>query len=259
MFVADRSGPAPLLLSSHGFTSTAEGQRETMLSDEPTPEDAGYTVVYPNAFASDVQVEPVDQGWNAGTCCGTPAMNGRDDVAFFRALVEEVSTLTCIDRKRIYATGMSNGGFISHRLACEASDLVAAVVSMAGVLGLPASDCNPSRPIPVMQIHGTADRVVPFEGGQTVGIAPFAGVQETIDTWKAKNGCSGEPVETYRRGTASCSTYDDCNGGADLVDCRIDGFDHCWAGAPSCSIGEPTADLSANERMLSFFERFELP
>ena len=153
----------PLIVDMHGYTSNAAGQR-TLSRLEPLGDTEGFVVLTP---------EGLDSSWNGGDCCGDSMMRDVDDVRFVREAVADASARTCVDGNRVYATGMSNGGFMSFRLACEASDLFAAVASVTGTMGLSDEACNPGRPVPVLSIHGTDDSIVPYDGGACSRPAPW--------------------------------------------------------------------------------------
>jgi polyhydroxybutyrate depolymerase len=183
-------------------------------------------------------------------------MPNRDDVGFARALVDTISKAACIDSKRVYSTGMSNGGFMSHRLACEAADLFAAVVPVAGVQGLP--NCQPSRAVPVMHFHGTGDTTVPYDNS-----TGFSGeglnVPDMMARWGTRDGCSKGPDTTYQMGTVTCQTWSQCMGGALVTLCSAEGEGHCWPGTPFCPGGTPTTDISATRDGWNFMQQFVLP
>ena len=244
----DGSTPVPVVLNFHGFTSTGLAQQENTSMDETAARE-GFIVVYPNGL---------DNSWNAGVCCGRSADTNVDDVGFTRALIEDLGERGCIDTARVYATGMSNGGFLSHRLACEAADVIAAAAPVAAVLGIDETACNPARPIPIMQFNGTADPLVRYDGG---GLEDSLSAQESIDGWIARDGCTGEPEVSYQNGAATCETVGDCEGGASVTLCSIEGAGHCWPGQP-CRLafaGEPTFDIDANEAMWGLFSTVKLP
>lgn len=247
----DGAAPTPLVLNFHGFGSDAFQQRAFSEMDA-TADAEGFIVVYPNG---------VQNSWNGGTCCGTAASEEVDDVGFAVAIAEELGRLACIDERRVYATGMSNGGFMSHRLACEASDTFAAVGPVAGVLGIP--ECNPTRPMPIVHFHGTADPLVPYEGE---GVVNSESVPEMMGGWAERNGCNPEPSETFRNGDAHCDTWSGCDAGVETTLCTIDGMGHCWPGSefgadicPTLSFGPGSLDISANQRMWELFEQHSLP
>jgi polyhydroxybutyrate depolymerase len=235
-----------LVLNFHGYTSNP-GQQATFSAMNATSEAEGFVVVYPAGIQS---------SWNGGICCGSAASDDIDDVGFARAVVADVSAKLCIDDKRVYSTGMSNGGYLSQRLGCEAADLFAAIAPVAGVMGIPEADCKPSRPMPIIHFYGTADTLVPYEGGGALG-SPSAA--DTNAGWVARNGCSGAAVETYNEGVAHCETHETCEAGVRVTLCTIEGGGHCWPGQAICPFGSSTTDISANTAMWALFQDFALP
>lgn len=237
----DPQTPTPLVLNLHGFTMNAE-QQVAFTGMNTTADADGFIVAYGDGL---------NNSWNAGGCCGVSLQNNVDDVGFLRALVEHLETELCIDPARVYATGMSNGGYMSHRLACEAADLFAAVGPVSASLGLP--DCAPARPVPIILFNGTTDALVPYAGGL------FPGAKEVFAGWAARNGCTGEPTISKQTGSATCETYDTCEAGAKVTLCTLTGMGHCWPGQPVCPYGAANTDLSADDALWSFFSQFTLP
>jgi polyhydroxybutyrate depolymerase len=146
--------------------------------------------------------------WNATDACCDDFGSGVDDVAYLTALIKEIAGAYAVDPKRIYVMGHSNGGFMAHRLACDHAETVAAIASFAGAVWSDASKCNPSAPVGVLQIHGTADKEVLYGGTLGAGdagppgdsgggaSAPYPGAERTIGIWATKNGCSDALVDT---------------------------------------------------------------
>lgn len=253
--VPEPAGPLPLVLELHGWGSTAL-QQERLSGLDALADREGFLTAHLEGVGS-------PQGFNAGGCCGEALERGVDDVGFAVAVVDEVARLARVDPRRVYALGMSNGGFMAHRLACERADRFAAVASVAGVLGLP--ECRPARPVPVLQIHGTADQLVAWAGG---GLATFAPVEAVAHDWARRDGCPGVGADwgadrravTYQRGEARCETYAGCAGGAAVTLCRVEGGGHTWpGGVPVPSLGHTTADLDATEASWRFFAEHPLP
>jgi polyhydroxybutyrate depolymerase len=238
----DGSTPTPLTLNFHGVTSDGPAQRS--FSDmDPVADARGFVVAYPNG---------IEKSWNAGLCCGTAASEEIDDVGFARAVIDDLAERGCIDLNRVYATGMSNGAHLSHRLACEATDVIAAIAPVAGVPLI--TDCNPSRPIPVIHFHGTEDPLVPYDGSRP----GYPSVPDTHDAWAARNGCTSEPSVTFENNTVTCETFDKCDGNVRVTLCTAEGAGHCWPGQSVCPFGASTLDISASEAMTDFFEDFSL-
>jgi polyhydroxybutyrate depolymerase len=237
----DPANPMPLVLNFHGFTSDAV--QEAILSQMTAKADAaGFIVMYPLGTGAPLS-------WNAGACCGAASALGVDDIGFVRDIIATAEDRLCVDSHRVFATGMSNGGFLSHRIGCELSDRIAAIAPVAGVLGV--DSCHPTRPVPVMHFHGTADPLEPYDGSDTLG---FPSVAATIAGWASRDGCTGAPVETYHHGDAHCSTYEHCAAGANVTLCTIDGGGHTWpGGTPVPPFGATSTDLSATDAMWSFF------
>lgn len=234
--------PVPTVINIHGYDVTPGGH-EIISRLARVAGPRGYLYVLPGAPT---------KAWNGGTwCCGDAAedMNDHDDVGFFRALVAELESKACIDRDRVYVTGLSNGGTMAHRLGCEAADLFAAIVPIAGSPTF--TTCEPTRPISVMHFHGTADEPVPYEGDERRPSAP-----STVEAWAMRNGCSGEPMVTYENGHATCVTRGACEGGVEVTLCTIQGLGHCWPGSTVACDGF-SADIDANEELLDFFDRFD--
>ena len=194
----------------------------------------GVKTVTPLAFP-----DGIDNAWNIGPCC----TNSRevDDLGFAKAMIESVVADGCIDLSRVYATGFSMGGGMSHFLACNAADVFAAVAPAAFDLLEPEDPpCSPSRPISVLSFRGTADSVVPYEGGPgSGGRVAFQGAQQTLERWAQINGCTEEVVNE-----GSCAYYQNCSSGAEVGLCTQEGGGHAPGDA---SVG------------WAFLSRFSLP
>jgi polyhydroxybutyrate depolymerase len=235
--------PAPLVLNFHGFTSDAKEQSQFSAMN-PRADAEGFVVAYPQGLG---------ESWNAGACCGDAMSKNVDDVGFVRALVESLEEKLCIDARRVYATGMSNGGFMSHRLACEAADIFAAVAPVSAINGM--SDCTPSRPVPVMMFNGTADILVSYDGGGNFDTS----APETFQGWADRDGCTDDAVISKMAGKASCQSHEECDGGVSVTLCTFEDMGHCWPGQSFCGLGNSSTDLSANEEMWAFFSKYTLP
>lgn len=242
----DGSTPVPLVFNFHGYTSDPL-QQAFFSQFNPVAEAAGVAVVYPAGL---------ENSWNAGLCCGDAMADEIDDVGFARSLAATLTETLCVDERRIYSTGMSNGGYMSYRLACEASEVFAAIAPVAGVLGIPPESCNPERPIPVMHFHGTQDNLVPYDGG---GLVDAPGVRETVAGWTEHNACEPESTVTLEADPVTCETWTGCGDGGEVVLCTAEGVGHCWPGQDFCPFGESTTAISASEMMVEFFADHPMP
>lgn len=158
----------------------------------------------------------------------------------------------CIDPKRVYATGFSNGGRMSYRLGCEAADVFAAIAPIAGTKSFPdlnnTPGCVPTRPLSLIDFMGSADSRIAAQPGQ-------------IAEWVALNGCTDTaPSEVYRNGEHYCVAYTQCEAETSVTYCVVDGGGHCWPGTTPCPLGSSSSasELSANELMWELFERSSL-
>lgn len=207
----------PLVVAMHAYTVDSTWMETTTRFDQQA-KHGGFIVVYPQG---------TNNSWNAGSCCGD---NSNDDVGFIRALIDRLVSGGHIDPKRVFVAGMSNGGMMAQRLACELSDRIAAVASVSGALATDA--CSPARPISVLEMHGTADTVVPFEGSTpTISF---------MTRWATFNGCAGSPTVT-QSGITKTSTWSGCREGTVVVLHAVTGGGHAWFGPDDPLPGEPNA------------------
>ncbi len=184
-----------------------------------------------------------------------------DDIGFLSKMIDDVKNNFNVDENRIYATGISQGGMMSYRLACELSNKIAAIAPAAP----PAApmNCNPLRPVPIMHIHGTADPCAPFNGGISGGCLGtekelFQSAQEMVNRWLSIDNCSSESSLLYQKGNAMCISYNKCAGNSEVEFCTIEGGGHTWpSGSQYLSvdrIGPVSYDISF-EQIWKFFKK----
>ena len=193
---ADPAG-APLVLVLHGFGSS-RAEMETWLPLGAAADRRGVVWAYPEGTVN----ERGERFWNAtDACCGFGSQV--DDSAYLAALIDEIAAKTAIDPRRVYVVGHSNGGFMSHRMACDHADKVAAIAPISGVTFADRADCSPSAPVAVLQIHGDRDDTIRFDGGTLSGSRTdthvYPGAVKTVETWLAMDGCDSMLAETSRR------------------------------------------------------------
>jgi polyhydroxybutyrate depolymerase len=247
----------PVVLNFHGGGANAELQAQRSLMDD-VADRFRFVVVYPEGTPG---LLPNVRTWNAGSCCGKAARDKVDDVGFVRDLLTALEERFHVDRRRIYATGMSNGGMLAYRLACELADRIAAVAVVAATLEV--KPCAPSRPISILSIHGTKDESVPLEGGASKNIwargQSFNSVQASIAFWRAHNQCPEEEHITYQKGLVTCRSCGGCRHGTEVTLCTVDGGGHTWPGGTPPRRPEMTDhEFNASEAIWRFFERHPL-
>jgi polyhydroxybutyrate depolymerase len=242
----DPQVPTPVVFCIHGL-----GQDSVLFcqhgADMPAKSDAaGFILVMPNGYQN---------SWNGGTCCGAAADEGLDDIALMRAIFDEVAKHVNIDKSRVYATGLSNGGYMSYRLACEASDLFVAVAPGAGAVGMDdigggtrssgdIKACKPTHKISLLAMHGTEDPLIPYRV-----------LKPSIELISDANGCQRmtEPAkQPMSGGDTECVSYTGCPAGIDVTACSVMGGGHDWFGNKTCGTGveEACAIVGANSDTL---------
>lgn len=181
--------PVPLLLLLHGYTATAQLQ-DTYFGYSQLAQQRTFLVALPNGLRDDA----LQQYWNAtDACCAFGKTN--DDVAYLTAVIRDVQARYTVDPKRIYVVGHSNGGFMAHRLACDRANLIAGIMAFAGNTWADPSSCQPTEGVAVLQVHGTLDAVVLYNGGATVGQPPYPSARDSVRSWGPKNGCTGTTLD----------------------------------------------------------------
>lgn len=181
----DESSEWPLLMVLHGYGVTAAIQTG-YLGVGALVDSAGVFLIAPEGTTNQTD----DQFWNAtDACCGFGA--NVDDVGYLRSLIEDVQADYAIDPSRVFVIGHSNGGFMAHRLGCEASDLVTAFVSIAGMTWLDTATCSPANDVSVLQIHGDLDDTIFYAGGTVDPSAPsYPSALESVTRWQGYDACT---------------------------------------------------------------------
>jgi polyhydroxybutyrate depolymerase len=248
----NNSHPAPLVFDFHGGLGNAESQMQ-MSGFNALADEKDFIVVYPNGSGL---LEDKMLTWNGGTCCGYSVKHNIDDIGFIRALLAEIELSYSIDPKRIYATGLSNGGIFSYRLACDASDLFAAIAPVSGTLNI--SPCEPKQPVSIIHFHGTADEHLPYDGGvgdKSLAGVSFTSVRDSIKFWVNFDECATTPItEKYK--DIQQDVYANCANGSAVELYTIIGGSHAWPGGngPAWPGGDrPTQTISATQLMWAFF------
>lgn len=224
----------PLVINIHGFSSFGE-QQENLSKMSVKANQAGFIAVHPEGIGN-------PQEWRFG-----PASGGQADLQFFRDLVHQVSSELSVDANRVYTTGISNGAQMTDRLGCTMADTFAAIAPVAGGY-FRAEECKPSRPVPVMAFHGTADNLLPYDGRPPLMLP----IREWAADWASRNGCNPTPKVTYQKGQVNGETWSSCRENADVVLFTINGGGHSWPGS-DMPASITTKEINATDAMWDFF------
>ena len=252
----DPATPMPALVLLHGgFGSGAQVEGSARIIE--VADEEGFIVVSPDGVLSPGGIRT----WNAGTCCGYAVTANVDDVGFVRDLLDRLEAGACVDRRRVYAAGMSNGAELSHRLACDLADRIRAIAPVAGVDVTTA--CAPARAVPMLEVHGTEDQNVPYYGGLGCGPSGVTtpSVADTIARRAAFNACSGRPFTSLVQGDGICTRQGKCPSGNDVDLCVIPNGGHNWpgglppagAGISGCPPTYQSQTFSASRVLWGFF------
>jgi polyhydroxybutyrate depolymerase len=249
--IYDGSTDVPLILNFHGFGSDANEQLH--YGDFRDIADIeGFLLVHPEGTFLNG-----DQHWNVGNfTIGSTA----DDLGFTEALIDELAILYTINLDRVYATGMSNGGYMSFLLACQLSQKIAAIASVTGSMTPDTYNaCNTQHPIPILQIHGTSDGVVPYNGA-----AWSRSIEDVISHWVTYNNCDTNPtitvfpdIDPLDGSTVEHSVYSSGDNGVTTEHMKVIGGDHTWPGSSFIFPGT-NLDIDASMEIWQFFSRFDI-
>ena len=269
--LASSASALPVILNFHSAGSNAAQEERYSAMDAAADRD-GFVAVYPNGTGP----KPRTLTWNAGGCCYWAVSHRIDDVGFTRALLDDLASRVHIDRTRVYATGISNGGMMAYRLGVDASDRIAAIAPVEGALMVEVTAL--SRPMPLIVFHSLDDPWVPYRGSSRLYAwfahlaAAYPAVDETIARWRVFDRCpararvgpalKGAAGTTDAGNSATRYAWGSCAGGTEIVLWKLTGSGHVWPGAAHdypLVIGQGTWVIDANAEMWKFFRNFSLP
>ena len=262
----DGTTPTPLVLDLHGYSEGA-AVHEQLSAMGPYGDTAGFVTITPQGSG------PVPR-WDETL--------GSDDLTFLGHVLDDAEQTLCIDQNRVYVTGLSNGAFMTSAMACQFADRVAAAAPVAGIRDI--DGCNPSRPVPVIAFHGTADGFVDYQGGlgqaaldlpapdgsgRTLrdmgtidGSTQGPSIPDITAAWASRNGCGTAPTEQKIASDVTLLSFP-CPAGDEVELYRIEGGGHTWPGSEFAQkiesvVGHTTTSVSANELIWTFFQQHPL-
>ncbi|MBC7776456.1 MAG: T9SS type A sorting domain-containing protein [Phycisphaerae bacterium] len=249
--------PVPLVFMLHGWPMTAF-EMEQFTGFDAVSDTANFILVYPNGSV-----------WPAGKFYwNVYPVNEMSEVNFISRLIDTLTLHYNIDPNRIYASGASNGGFMCYELACKLSNRIAAVASVVGSTMLSSMQaCNPPRPVPIMEIHGTDDPSVSYYGGNFYSYGLIPSTEVLVNHWVTHNNCTQTPITTPipdLDATDGCTAerylYAGGNGGSTVELIKVTGGGHQWSGglALPASYGKMCNDFSANQEVWRFLSQYRL-
>ena len=249
----DRSRPAPLVISLHGAMNWPAYQMKVSQWNQVADRN-GFIVVYPSGTGTGLKTWFME---------GAKTPSRMPDVVFIAELIDTLEAHYTIDRARIYANGLSNGGGMAFVLSCTLSHRIAAIGAVSAAQSLPWSWCADSTPVPMIAFHGTADRIVPYDGGKVwIAPDPFPAVAGWVADWARRNRCGPSPVDSLVAPDVTRSEYTACADDAAVVLYTIKGGGHQWPGGqpiPEWLVGPASNSVDATALMWTFFREHPLP
>src|SRR5581483_4975363 len=234
--------PQPLVINYHGYSWTAQIMEHNSQMDTEA-DRAGFVLVYPQGVDS-------PPSWNAGVGSFGPTGDA-DDIQFTRDLLSYLEQTYCVDTHRVYIAGFSLGGGMAYRIACTLTDRIAAIATVSGAYYAIPGGCQPSRPIPVLEIHGAADNEAPYNGNPGVGMAA---VQDYLNGWLSRDKCDGSAQAFFQKGDVTGTQWTHCADGVIVLHYRIRDGGHTWPGTPNT-----THVIDGGVVLWQFFSQFTYP
>lgn len=251
----DNSIQYPVVIAMHGGFGSADNlQNQSTLSEKA--DDANFIVVYPEGVKGGILNI---RTWNAGWCCGNATNEDIDDVGFIDRLLDTLIHDFAVDTNMIYATGISNGGMMSYRLACELSNRIAAIAPVAA--SMVTYECNPDRPVPIIHFQSYLDTNVPYLGGMGTGTSSHYNppLDSIFDVWSSYDVCISENDTLSHTNEFTYVQWSDCSCNTTIDYYISQDGGHSWPGGTKTIIGDDVSEfINANDLMWDFFQKHSL-
>jgi polyhydroxybutyrate depolymerase len=249
----DNTGFALVIAMHGGGGSASQFESTSKLTEKANA--SGFIVVYPEGTG-------VINTWNAGTCCGSSVSNNINDVKFISMLIDKLVAAYKINPKKVYATGHSNGGMMSYRLACELSNKIAAIAPNGSTMVVTQA-CNPARSVPVLHMHSKLDQHVVYTGGYGNGVSGVycPPLDSVLNVWSLKNSCAIQAQVIVSNSDYTHKRWLNCSNNVTIDYYLTNDGGHGWPGGlpggPNSDI--PSTSINANDLLWSFFQQYQLP
>ena len=248
----------PLVIGLHGGGGSGD-QFEASTGLTSKANAAGFIVVYPDGVQGTGLLKA--RTWNAGSCCDYASSNNINDVKFISELIDKLVAEYKINPKKVYATGHSNGGMLSYRLACELSNKIAAIAPNASTMVV-TQPCNAGRAVPILHMHSINDKNVPYNGGVGSGFSDHYNppLDSVMNVWKVKNQCLQAPTVISNSGY-TLTKWLNCSSATAIHYYLTKDGGHAWpGGSPGSLFGDnPSTAINANDLLWDFFQQHSLP
>ena len=248
----EAEGLSSVLFNLHGYGSNAlEQMNYTNFNNLANTKENNFILIHPQGAPLNTVLTSSSSHWNSG---GWTIGSTVDDVDFIDTIIKLVSQKYNLNQDRIYSTGMSNGGFMSYHLACNLSSKIAAIASVTGSMSKETyEDCNPAHPTSILQVHGTIDATVPFEGNSALGMRS---INDVMDYWKLYDACDIEPISIVTdyfdiEISVQHDTYLNCLNDVQVELYKIEGMGHRWP-------NKQRYGISATEKIWEFINLYDI-
>ena len=248
----EAEGLSSVLFNLHGYGSNAlEQMYYTNFNNLANTKENNFILIHPQGAPLNTVLTSSSSHWNSG---GWTIGSTVDDVDFIDTIIKLVSQKYNLNQDRIYSTGMSNGGFMSYHLACNLSSKIAAIASVTGSMSKETyEDCNPTHSTSILQVHGTIDATVPFEGNSALGMRS---INDVMDYWKLYDACDIEPISIVTdyfdiEISVQHDTYLNCLNDVQVELYKIEGMGHRWP-------NKQRYGISATEKIWEFINLYDI-
>lgn len=243
-----------LIVALHGGVGSGT-QLEIQSQLSVLAEQEKFIVVYPDGFKNALGIRT----WNAGVCCGSAVNQNIDDVSFISLLIEKHIETFNVDPEKVFITGMSNGGFMAYRLACEIPEKIAAIAPVACSMNIP-NGCNASQMVPIIHFHSFLDSNIPYNGGHGDGLSNHYNppLDSVFNVWSDIGGCINRSDTIISNEYYTQVHFSSCSCEREIQYLITEDGGHSWPGGQATAFGDDVSEyINANLLMWTFFQTYQ--